>query len=211
MGLFDVNMPILYGEGALKAFQRLQRTILDTSLDPTIFAWRADKMSSGLLSSSPADFAKSGAIRVWNPTVTRVDTPSMTTSGLSICLPLTEMPQGDLVLATLWCWVPGDDGKPQILRILLRQLQHHQRLGYAGPPKRLMYRRVSCHEFKFLDMESSIGNLQDISILEDNQFEQLMWIDGSNISYGQASREKAIRNSHEDTQKTTLKLPASPI
>ncbi|KAL9047149.1 MAG: hypothetical protein Q9214_000204 [Letrouitia sp. 1 TL-2023] len=38
LGLFDVNMPLLYGEGT-KAFQRLQQVILDSSADESIFAW----------------------------------------------------------------------------------------------------------------------------------------------------------------------------
>jgi hypothetical protein len=38
MGLFDVNMPLLYGEGR-KAFLRLQQEILKQSDDQSIFAW----------------------------------------------------------------------------------------------------------------------------------------------------------------------------
>ncbi|KAI6038838.1 heterokaryon incompatibility protein-domain-containing protein, partial [Pisolithus marmoratus] len=38
MGLFGVNMPMLYGEGK-KAFQRLQLEILRVSSDHSIFAW----------------------------------------------------------------------------------------------------------------------------------------------------------------------------
>jgi hypothetical protein len=38
LGLFDVNMPPLYGEGE-KAFARLQLEILKTSDDESIFAW----------------------------------------------------------------------------------------------------------------------------------------------------------------------------
>ncbi|KAI0752920.1 heterokaryon incompatibility protein-domain-containing protein, partial [Daedaleopsis nitida] len=39
MGLFGVNMPVMYGEGAL-AFIRLQEEILKILPDQTIFAWR---------------------------------------------------------------------------------------------------------------------------------------------------------------------------
>ena len=38
MGLLDVNMPMLYGEGK-KAFHRLQLEIIRTSHDQSIFAW----------------------------------------------------------------------------------------------------------------------------------------------------------------------------
>lgn len=53
LGLFDVNMPLLYGEGT-KAFTRLQEEIGRSSDDHSIFAWRGIRRS--LLASSPADF-----------------------------------------------------------------------------------------------------------------------------------------------------------
>ncbi|GIZ44796.1 hypothetical protein CKM354_000798300 [Cercospora kikuchii] len=40
LGIFDLNLPIIYGEGE-KAFQRLQMEMLRTSADQTIFAWLA--------------------------------------------------------------------------------------------------------------------------------------------------------------------------
>jgi hypothetical protein len=58
MGLFEVNIPLLYSEGRL-AFVRLQQEILKTSLDYTIFAWgREDTLecTTGLLAMSPSDF-----------------------------------------------------------------------------------------------------------------------------------------------------------
>ncbi|KAI0661183.1 hypothetical protein C8Q70DRAFT_1052290 [Cubamyces menziesii] len=39
MGIFDVNMPIIYGEGGEKAFHRLQLEIIRRSSDLSIFAW----------------------------------------------------------------------------------------------------------------------------------------------------------------------------
>ncbi|KAF4481048.1 Vegetative incompatibility protein HET-E-1 [Colletotrichum fructicola Nara gc5] len=38
LGIFDVNMPMLYGEGA-KAFRRLQEVIIQTGYDVSIFVW----------------------------------------------------------------------------------------------------------------------------------------------------------------------------
>lgn len=70
MGLFDINMPLLYGEGS-KAFMRLQHEILLTHEgDESIFAWKDTKSSHccGLLAWSPAAFRLSGDIRlVKNP------------------------------------------------------------------------------------------------------------------------------------------------
>lgn len=65
LGLFNVNMPLLYGEGD-KAFLRLQEQILRQSDDQTLFAWRstsppaANSSSAqsvgGLLAPSPNAF-----------------------------------------------------------------------------------------------------------------------------------------------------------
>ena len=56
MGIFRVNMPLLYGEGA-RAFRRLQEEILKITDDYSIFAWRSSQPStSGLLATSPDAF-----------------------------------------------------------------------------------------------------------------------------------------------------------
>lgn len=61
MGLFDINMPLIYGEGP-KAFIRLQEEILRQSDDHTLFAWRSAPEStirgtaSGLLADHPRNF-----------------------------------------------------------------------------------------------------------------------------------------------------------
>ncbi|KAF2681715.1 HET-domain-containing protein, partial [Lentithecium fluviatile CBS 122367] len=39
MGIFDVNMPLMYGEGGEKAFIRLQEEIMKDSDDQSLFAW----------------------------------------------------------------------------------------------------------------------------------------------------------------------------
>ena len=45
MGLLDVNMPMLYGEGK-KAFHRLQLEIIRTSNDHSIFAWGCNELKA---------------------------------------------------------------------------------------------------------------------------------------------------------------------
>ncbi|KAI8712793.1 HET domain-containing protein [Fusarium sp. LHS14.1] len=70
LGLFDINMPLLYGEG-IKAFTRLQEEIIRHTDDQSIFAWglrrgmienfEFDKRTS-VLAPSPAAFSASGDI-----------------------------------------------------------------------------------------------------------------------------------------------------
>ncbi|RSL43821.1 hypothetical protein CEP53_011523 [Fusarium sp. AF-6] len=67
MGLFNVNMPLLYGEGN-KAFFRLQMEILQSSNDQSIFAWRhgpqkGKRTYSSILATSLSDFEGCHTIR----------------------------------------------------------------------------------------------------------------------------------------------------
>jgi len=64
MGLFDVNMPLLYGEGH-NAFFRLQLEILSKTDDDSLFAWEQFDRGSGhgLLASSPAFFTHSSDVQ----------------------------------------------------------------------------------------------------------------------------------------------------
>ena len=84
LGLFEVNMPLLYGEGE-KAFQRLQHEILKSSDDESIFAWRNESLvHSGMLALSPADFSDSG--HVGPKTILRRSPTAMTNRGLRISI-----------------------------------------------------------------------------------------------------------------------------
>ncbi|KAK3938451.1 heterokaryon incompatibility protein-domain-containing protein [Diplogelasinospora grovesii] len=71
MGIFDVNMPLLYGEGS-KAFIRLQEEIMRHTHDHSIFCWSdpAASLSTyrGLLARSPVEFAHSKDIETHDPT-----------------------------------------------------------------------------------------------------------------------------------------------
>jgi hypothetical protein len=98
LGLFDVNMPLLYSEGG-KAFLRLQEQIQRLSDDHSLFAWQQsyDHTSEkgglystlGMLASHPLQFAYSGDV---------VATPhsygpySLTNQGLHIQLPILRDP-----------------------------------------------------------------------------------------------------------------------
>ena len=70
LGLFEVNMPLLYGEGATKAFERLQHEIIRSGDDESIFAWLTGSplfessglQYGGMLAPSPEYFSRSGDI-----------------------------------------------------------------------------------------------------------------------------------------------------
>jgi hypothetical protein len=59
LGILDVNMPMLYGEGE-KAFLRLQEEIIKRYNDLSIFAWNGEATASGfmpILAAGPSSFA----------------------------------------------------------------------------------------------------------------------------------------------------------
>ncbi|KAI0470750.1 HET-domain-containing protein [Xylariaceae sp. FL0804] len=97
MGLFGVNMPLLYGEGH-RAFQRLQEEILKENDDQTILAWTVPASSTrawnieSVFAQSPADFAAGHSMEgnVFDP-----GAPSTVTNrGLQISLPLVPRKYG---------------------------------------------------------------------------------------------------------------------
>jgi hypothetical protein len=61
MGIFNVFMPMLYGEGR-RAFIRLQEEIIKQTEDSTIFAWEANDTGDphinrrGIFAHSPSEF-----------------------------------------------------------------------------------------------------------------------------------------------------------
>ncbi|KAK1826382.1 heterokaryon incompatibility protein-domain-containing protein [Podospora conica] len=136
MGIFGVNMPLLYGEGGPKAFQRLQEEIIKQSDDHTIFYWRdpdADHSTfRGLLARSPVEFRDpSRAEFSGKPTYTngsrnrddpgqpRTDrTYGMTNKGLRISLTMVSSGE-DFDHAVL----SGDDEEIAILECVIRPEQ----------------------------------------------------------------------------------------
>ncbi|KAJ2989305.1 hypothetical protein NUW58_g3539 [Xylaria curta] len=46
LGLFGISLPLIYGEGRLRAFNRLQRELITVYNDDSIFAWKAIPPSS---------------------------------------------------------------------------------------------------------------------------------------------------------------------
>ena len=73
LGIFDINMPLLYGEGT-KAFRRLQEEILRRTYDHSLIAWGLLPWDEGyslsstepcsILATSPSDFTTCGSLNI---------------------------------------------------------------------------------------------------------------------------------------------------
>lgn len=108
LGIFDVNMPLLYGEGP-KAFQRLQEEIMKISTDQSLLAWGFGCRNSSLwgvstaLAVSPAAFAGCNEVISWG-LARPGDSFSMTQRGLSLHLPVVfSLDGGNLIYFALNC------------------------------------------------------------------------------------------------------------
>lgn len=125
MGLFDIKMSILYGEGLEKTFARLQEEIISNTPDQSIFAWRLPNMTTfRLLANSSDCFQNSGGVMSFNrESMLTSDARNarasfhQTNIGLQITLPLyTAVSQASGRLkesteARIHCYVKDKDRK----------------------------------------------------------------------------------------------------
>jgi len=88
MGIFGVNMPLMYGEGR-NSFLRLQKEIMKRSDDHSLFAWTVREMWTGLLAPSFSEFSESGNIEQ-HESESLSPPYSITNKSVQITLPLVQ-------------------------------------------------------------------------------------------------------------------------
>lgn len=176
IGLFDISLPILYGEG-LRSFARLQEEVIRQSFDHTIFAWHLlESHSSGLLARSPDMFMHSGDIRPISANEYHFgflldgskSNCSVTNTGLHIQLPRRKVKSHlSLYFAFLACTYKG---KQSPVFIYIRQ--HH-----GGLPNQFFRTRRS---------SGSIGDVFDLtSELDEASFssQKKVWVIEPELSW----------------------------
>lgn len=164
IGLFNVNMPMIYGEGE-KAFVRLQEEIMKESSDESLFAWTDPQSKpgqrSGLLAKSPDMFDCSGQFfgyYDWEPR-----TPFFKTNhGLRITLPLRHMqaPAENRAMAALNCPAPGrTDG---FAGIILERITAYEKIDQAKYYEQ--YARVELGKIYPLDKAEDRGQVTTLYV-----------------------------------------------
>lgn len=175
LGLFGVNMPLIYGEGR-KSFRRLQEEIIRSSDDQSILAWYATEESDGtpvdFLASRASDFLESGDIAAYPYRRTGKEAMMITNQGLTLELVLRSFRRDETavtedgqlfgeVAAILDCQIGSIPGT--FPTIILRRQSSRGRL-----PHRQNYYRVISSGFQSLfsaertQFESChIGTLRD--------------------------------------------------
>ena len=99
LGIFGVNMPMLYGERT-RAFVRLQQEIIKSSTDQSILTWTGHNKSSepeeapepiaaGILATSPADFTNCRRIS-YQGDIAVYQSYDITNAGLRMTLPMVK-------------------------------------------------------------------------------------------------------------------------
>jgi hypothetical protein len=111
LGIFNINMPLLYGEGLMRAFGRLQEEIMRRTEDHSIFAWSGKDTDFGndmvgFLAPDPSAFTY-GKVGL-SPLPERVDPLSITGRGIRVEVPLIRQEgHGENYLAIIGCHESG--------------------------------------------------------------------------------------------------------
>ncbi|RMD41059.1 hypothetical protein DV735_g4075, partial [Chaetothyriales sp. CBS 134920] len=181
MGLFDVNMPILYGEGK-QAFYRLQQEIIRSSSDHTIFAWKSTDEdllhARDLFATDPSDFQRLSNlypnIKQCSAKFRKERPYYMTNIGLRCQLPLRKDPN-----STAGSWVLLDCQIPP-LRHNHPPLQIWMGLEHIHDDQ---YVRNGCFEFKHFNPALPLFDLVIKRSADRSSFTGAKLIQNPYISY----------------------------
>ena len=138
MGIFGVNMPLIYGERET-SFIRLQEEIMRILDDHSLFAWRA-KNQNGLLAKSPAAFISSHNIVQSNPFNTLNNPLTMSSRGIHLDVRFIGIGHRALGLVVLHCKQEGSD---KFIAIYVRDLFFTLQ----------QFRRVQTEKFELVDLK----------------------------------------------------------
>ena len=151
LGLFGVNMPLLYGEGKERAFRRLQEEIMKYSDDHSLFAWKSETAQghgSGLFAGSPDCFHETGEY-VHKPNKQNNKPFEMTNKGISINLYLQRYQKQNIYIASIDC---------------LHGANHHLGMYFEClPGETQQYRRIKTNELCRV-LSTGRGELQSIYV-----------------------------------------------
>ena len=129
MGLLDVNMPLLYGEGGVKAFRRLQEEYLKVNPDQSFLAWlrpedgEPNTSDGNLFAAHPKYFQKCNKISLASDDAAAF---TLNNKGLQIRLPLFQNRSDNAIrspeyFAILACYSDAQPGYR--IRIPLRAVE----------------------------------------------------------------------------------------
>jgi hypothetical protein len=218
LGLFGINMPLLYGEGA-RAFKRLQEEIIRTSDDESVFAWGLGKTSrdgsGSILASSALDFENSSELCPRTPGDVKPSHYTLTNKGLHIETSVLELPiEGGVVLAQLNCSTQDLMGDERSLAlVLLRSRENDMVLirHCATPPVLIpstlfpedrvhVYVRTTMTDLPALESVFSGLSLQSHYLQEEAKIVEFYppeWLDGT-LSFYLEEHPRNLSSRHQN-------------
>lgn len=119
MGIYGINMPLLYGEGE-RAFMRLQQEIMRVSDDHSLFAWESPDIRGGLLATSPEAFKDSKDIIPFNHFNDPNDASTISSRGIHLGVRFMDIGPRGLGFAILPCKERNLENRP--IAIYVRDL-----------------------------------------------------------------------------------------
>ncbi|KOC16422.1 hypothetical protein AFLA70_157g002641, partial [Aspergillus flavus AF70] len=178
LGLFGVNMPLIYGEREA-AFIRLQEEILRVSEDHSLFAWKSSDTCSGLLATSPLAFIDSHDIVPCETFETSSGPLIISGRGIHLDLCLIGLEHAGLALAVLEC--RRIDGENTSVAIFVHD-----------PSMTLeRFKRVNCDNFVHIKLKR----------YKKNQYRMTrMCIQASHLTHFQAPKDSEGYNSFSPIQ-----------
>ena len=227
LGIFDVNMPMLYGEGG-KAFIRLQEEIMKHSDDHSIFAWTSSESGyRGLLAKSPAYFSKCRNIVPSQFKLSRIPY-SVTNMGLSVQLPMIPWAM-ETYFTALDCEVEGfRDSRIGIFLARLSENSQWARVMLEGADRRTFESElISKSKYQSIHVRQRVSEsspamdkmygfwlrkFPPVSRDDDFRFEVTSWNQWNDqerlfkIPVGSRGTAGVIVYSPQDRRRTTLRL-----
>jgi len=224
MGIFGVNMPMIYGEGE-RAFIRLQEEIIKVSSDYTLFAWESIDGRGGLLATSPAAFSNSNKIISPSSSSTLGGAITMNNKGIHLNLRFMDMDRTsfqDVTLAFIPCTVEGEKGKKVAIyvRAISETKEYFVRVRSDRPELlnlkdfgKLRYREQSiCVRQERLTRKNQLplpkaaenGHEAVVRLLIEKGAD----LESRDSKYGQTSLSLAAENGHEAVVKLLLEKGA---
>ncbi|KAL8920471.1 MAG: hypothetical protein Q9208_006220 [Pyrenodesmia sp. 3 TL-2023] len=208
MGIFDVNMPLLYGEGR-KAFLRLQHEIARSLDDESLFAWHTEDLQSGIFAPNTRAFEGCGAIRSLEvPNKHRV-TPrqaaTITNRGLHLEVFPRRLPFSSLhgsrsllgdaheyeySLLPLNCARMGSEAKP--FTIILRRISHNQYIRFL-PGECMVYEKYFPNDTLERDRQKD-KDYHHMIFLRDPPRPRISWMTIHRLTVDQVKPNPLMRN-----------------
>ncbi|KIW49903.1 hypothetical protein PV05_11538 [Exophiala xenobiotica] len=221
LGIFNINMPLLYGEGE-RAFIRLQEEIIKVCIDYSLFAWTSySRTARGLLASAPSAFAKSaGIVPVPGPTSSG-DAATVDSEGVHVRLRVKREKEGSGTYLALFPCTKGTT----VVGIYLKgevgacfERGDYANLLFVGQPRLAQFdiveskiciqqQRVRHHKTCPLQEAAAYGNLAVVNMLLEKGVDP----DCYNITTGETPLTSAAGKGHAIIVRKLLEHDAKVI